>query len=343
MNDWITRYVQAVISRLPENERSEVEQELTSNIYDMLSEDPSEAEIKAVLLELGPPTVLAEEYRQEPKYLISPRVYTDYIQVLKYLIPIGGGVVAIIGGFIGGIEGVQQGGAAKIVQSMLQKGLSLGLTAAFQVFLWTTIGFVIAERTGAFERETKDFDWSLEDLPQVTAGKKIAISDSIADMAMTLFFSVMILLEAFGQLPLVFITERNGIDRIPVFSETFIWKLVPVIVIGILMSILANSIKLKDRRWTKRVLQWTLFEKLISSILWILLLLQPDFFSQKFITFLQGQTWGNMDILPYISIGKTHSIILILCLIIGIVAIAECGHALYQYFRKDNQANLREN
>lgn len=342
MNDWVARYVQGVINRLPEKERFEVEQELTSNIYDMLSDNPSEDEIKEVLLEMGPPAVLAEEYRQEPKYLISPRVYHDYIQVLKYLVPTVGVIVAIIGGIIGGVEGSQKSASAiSFVQGVLQNGigtgLSLGISAAFQALLWTTIGFVIAERYHAFDANNNKKEWRLEDLPQLHHGKKIAISDAIVEMALTLFFSGMLLLEAFDLLPIVFITEKNGVASIPLFSPTFIWKLVPVLIIGILMSVLVNAIKLKDRRWTKRVLQWTLFESLISASLWIILLLQPDLFSYEFTDFLKDQTWAKMDVLHYIASGETHFILVIVCSIIGIVAIAECGNALYQYFRKEAQ------
>lgn len=337
MNDWIARYVQAVIARLPENERTDVKQELTSNIYDMLPDDPSEEEIKSVLLKMGPPAALAEEYRQEPKYLISPRVYNDYIQVLKYLVPTVGGIVAIIGGVIGGIEGANSD-VATMTQKIIQQGLSLGLSAAFQATLWTTIGFVIAERQHAFSPKTNEMKWQLEDLPQLSPGRKIPVSDSIAEMAMTLFFSVMVLLVAFNQLPFVIIRGKNGLDDLPLFGQSFIWKLVPVLVLGMLMSVLVNSIKLKDRRWTKRVLQWTLFENVISSLLWIILLIQPDFFSQTFINFLQKQEWAKLDVLHSIS-GETSGIIVTLCLIIGAIALAECGNALYQYYRKENLPN----
>jgi hypothetical protein len=43
--------------------------------YDMLSDQPNDAEIKEVLQSMGSPTKLAEQYRQNPRYLISPQVY----------------------------------------------------------------------------------------------------------------------------------------------------------------------------------------------------------------------------------------------------------------------------
>ncbi len=44
MNNYIERYVNDVISRLPEKEREEVKKELQSNIYDMLPEGAEDAE-----------------------------------------------------------------------------------------------------------------------------------------------------------------------------------------------------------------------------------------------------------------------------------------------------------
>lgn len=285
MNDWIARYVQAVINRLPEKERFEVERELTCNIYDMLSDNPNEEEIKSVLHEMGAPADLAEEYRQEPQYLLSPRVYNEYLQVIKFLVPTIGILIAIIGGVIGGIESSKGNEAevvslvSKIIQGIFQTGLGMGFTAAFQALFWTTVGFVIAERTGAFSDSTPHKDWQLTDLPPLATEKKISIAESVSEMGFGLFFSILILLEALGQLPIAFIKVDNSASSIPLFSQTFIWKLVPVLVIGILLTILVNGIKLKDRRWTKRVMQWTIFDSLVPAILWIVLFLQPDFFS----------------------------------------------------------------
>ncbi|MCK7487015.1 MAG: hypothetical protein MZU97_17045 [Bacillus subtilis] len=53
MNDWIKRYVHDVARRLPESQRDEVKKELEANIGDMLPEQPTEADIKAVLTTLG--------------------------------------------------------------------------------------------------------------------------------------------------------------------------------------------------------------------------------------------------------------------------------------------------
>src|SRR5574344_277501 len=78
MKNLIDRYVFDVVRRLPEGERGDVERELRANIRDMLPEDSQEAETVRVLESLGDPRKLAEQYRANPRYLISPAMFEQY-------------------------------------------------------------------------------------------------------------------------------------------------------------------------------------------------------------------------------------------------------------------------
>ena len=77
MENLIERYVYDVVRRLPEQEQDEVGAELRSNIYDMLPEDAGDADVCAAITELGSPLLLAEQYRQNPRCLISPALYDN--------------------------------------------------------------------------------------------------------------------------------------------------------------------------------------------------------------------------------------------------------------------------
>ena len=83
MSSIIDRYLYDVTRRLPENMRDDVEQELRANIEDMLPDNPTEEEIENVLESLGAPSKLAAKYRPNPRYLISPALFEEYISVLK--------------------------------------------------------------------------------------------------------------------------------------------------------------------------------------------------------------------------------------------------------------------
>lgn len=58
----IERYIYTTTKHLPEKTRKDVETELRSNIYDMLSENYDEADVRKVLYELGNPAELANRY-----------------------------------------------------------------------------------------------------------------------------------------------------------------------------------------------------------------------------------------------------------------------------------------
>src|SRR5690606_19558338 len=99
MKDLIERYIYDVKRRLREDQRAEIEKELRMNIEDMLADDYSDENIESVLLSLGSPAKLANNYK-EPRYLISPDIFDDYIRVLIIVLIVFASV-SMIGGLIG--------------------------------------------------------------------------------------------------------------------------------------------------------------------------------------------------------------------------------------------------
>lgn len=330
MENWIDRYVFAVVEHLPEKERAEVERELRSNIYDMLSENPSEAEIEGVLQKMGSPEVLAEEYRQNPRYLISPQVYNEYIRLLKLLVPIIGILTAIIGAVSGGVEVLQGSSQSinKIIQSIIQSGIESGVSGVLQTLVWTTIGFVIAERTGVFEKR-KTAEWKLSDLAPVTVEKAIPISDAVAELAVTIFFGGLLLLWALDILPSGAFISGSGIVDEPLFSQSFVFFLIPVLIVGIALTVIVNIYKLIDRRWTNRVCAWEIADNAITAVMWVFLLMHRNIFSSELVASLSERKWSEGDIIHYISIGETGKIRLILAAIIVIVSLIQIGAVFY--------------
>jgi uncharacterized membrane protein len=79
----------------------------------------------------------------------------------------------------------------------------MGLSAAFQALVWTTIGFVIAERSGEKAEKAGGHGWKAEDLPEVQKDEKanIPLSESIAELIVIVVFSIVGLLFCTGRLP----------------------------------------------------------------------------------------------------------------------------------------------
>jgi len=333
MNNLIERYVYDVIRRLPEKDRNEVNKELLSNIYDMLPDHPDENDSKTVLYKLGPPASLAEKYRQKPRYLISPAMYDDYVRVLRWLLPLIGVVVLVIGMVLGAIDAIKDGMAdvAHLISNILSKGISLGISATFQALVWTTVGFVIAERTGAKADESKGQEWKIEDLPEILPDDKnrIPLSDSIIGLVMTGIFSIVAILACSGILPIVFIIQNGDTQIRTLFSADFLATCIPVIAVMAILGIGEYIAKIKIRRWTPLVCGAVIVRNLASMGMVLYLINRPDVFSAELTAFLQGMDWGGLDFLRFMGTGS-NPIMIFISIVIVICSLAGCCIAVYK-------------
>ena len=81
-----------------------------------------------------------------------------------------------------------------IISGIISKGVSMGVAAAFQALVWTTIGFVVAEHGGA-KKKVGEHGWRIEDLPEAQNAKAgIPLSEGIAELVISVIFSVFAIL-----------------------------------------------------------------------------------------------------------------------------------------------------
>lgn len=132
-NNLIERYVYDVARRLPEKDREDVKKELRANIYDMLPDGMGDEAVKKVLYELGSPASLAEKYRTRPRYLISPAYFDEYVNALKWILPLVGVLVMLIGFAVGAFDAAKSGSTNVpfVISGVLSQGVSMGVSAAF--------------------------------------------------------------------------------------------------------------------------------------------------------------------------------------------------------------------
>jgi len=157
-----TRYVDAAMRTVPEKQRDDLAEELKASIADQIEArteagEPADQAERAVLTELGDPERLAAGYTGRQLHLIGPRYYLDWWRLLKLLlwivIPCAGAAVAL--GKV--LSGAPVGDVISSVWVTM-------LTAALHVAFWTTLVFVILERTG---HETMDAaPWTPDKLPE---------------------------------------------------------------------------------------------------------------------------------------------------------------------------------
>lgn len=157
------RYISATIRSLRPEAQADVRAELEASIADAIEarleqgEAPESAE-RAVLTELGDPGVLAAGYADRPLSLIGPRFYLTWWRLLKLLLMIV--PVCVLGGVALGqtISGAPVGEI--ISTSIIATG-----GAILHICFWTTLVFVILERTNSATAIEK---WDLDQLPEPT-------------------------------------------------------------------------------------------------------------------------------------------------------------------------------
>jgi hypothetical protein len=158
------RYVDAAMRTVPEAQRADLATELRASIDDQIEarvaagESPEGAE-RAVLTELGDPDKLAAGYTDRPLWLVGPRYYLQWWRLLKLLLwivipcAVFGVSLAMV------LDGATFG---EIMGAIWPLALTVGVQLAF----WTTLVFVIVERTQARGSSLPFEPWTVDQLPE---------------------------------------------------------------------------------------------------------------------------------------------------------------------------------
>lgn len=235
------RYIHAVTSRLPEGQREDIALELRGTIEDTVAgrpePDPAEAERQA-LLELGHPTVLADEYRGTGKSLIGPAYYPAWLRTIKTLLIFVPAIVATIMAVVGLLDGDNPGGIVGEV-------ITSTMWATMMVLFWVTLGFAIAERTGDATLvgvlDDSRGEWDPERLPEPQK-RQVSWGDSILQIILNVFLLVVLLL------PVRLGGSIDGTSWGQIFTDSA-YGLRWVLAIGVAASLLATIVVMVRARW----------------------------------------------------------------------------------------------
>lgn len=270
--EMVERYIYAVTQRLPENQREDIAEELRGIIEDMLeahfgSQNYTEEQVHHVLLELGNPNELAEQYRGSKRYLIGPDLFPSFIFILKIVSLAIMTAMSIV--FV--IETIIEPSA--VIGNFISMVTSL-ISAAAQAFAWITIGFGIADYKGIVPDDLKKNttrEWTPTDLPEIPDRKK---QIKRADAIIGIIFSVV---------AIVFVTFSNELIGVPIFRNDELMGIIPVLnvesfnsLLPFIYTIVAISIgkeclKLIYGKWTKQLALLTMIINVVTLILVALL------------------------------------------------------------------------
>lgn len=292
-NDLIDRYVYAVTRRMRRKVRGDVSRELYGLIDDLLTErcgsaKPTEKDIRVVLTELGSPQELWEKYDENSKgCLIGQPYYSEYLFVLRIVL----GAVALGMTISAGIHWFLE-------KSVWYVGLGswLGLlwSGGLSAFAVVTILFAVLSRKGVQLQKPLNFD----ELPPVPK-KETAISiwEPVVGMVLSLVFLVVFLV--WPQVLALWIPDQGV--RIPIFNLPILGEYWYILVLFSLLGIIREAVKLRVRRYDRRVLANTVTCDALSGALAIWWLNRPEILNPAFSEFMEtlftGESMVIRDIL----------------------------------------------
>ncbi|WP_242218683.1 HAAS signaling domain-containing protein [Bacillus cereus group sp. BfR-BA-01380] len=290
-------YIQEVARRLPEKNREDITLELRSTIEDMLPDDYSEEDVKSVLEKLGSPVTMASGYRDRPMHLIGPRYFDVYVTLLKMILPIAAviSLISMIAENFIGYSGDQA--AINIILSLMGKGIGGIIEVGIHVFFWLTLVFAILERTdkgkdeqpltASLKKWTPDDLKNIHYIPKENIPKKKAISrfEVFGSLMWTAIWATLYFYA--NHLVGVYEKSGNGLEFVtPTFSQDVLLQYWPIVVIMIGLEIALSLYKLIKRQWTQRMAICNTVLQLIGTIVFIVIVLNPNVISKDFITYI---------------------------------------------------------
>lgn len=316
----IDRYIQEVIRRLPDKQRSDIALELESTIYDMLPEDYSEENVHEVLTTLGNPAILASEYNDKPMHLIGPKYYDVYISLLKMILPIVicVSLVAIVATKF--LSSIESDAILEILITTFSESIWVVINVFIQTFFWLTITFVIIDRADQVKDRSpvsmRFKPWTPKDLhhvvyvPKKKSIKTVELFISLLWTAIwgTAYFYADHLLG-------IYESSESGLRIVtPAFNQDVLMLFWPLILLLIGAEVALAIYKMIKKQWTRKLALFYTIKESASVIIFIIIINQSNLFTEKFldqlgqlfsaspITIKNNLVWGSI-IIMIISVG----------------------------------------
>ncbi len=219
---WIDLYLEEVRHHLPSQNREDIVREIRSTLLDMVEDHnpnpgqpPSEELVKDVLKDFGSPRKIAREYGSH-QYLIGPRMYPVYIQVLKIVLII---VLAmnVLGLLITVVNPPNLAGGILITVLELVGGL---FTSMFTAFGIVTLSFALIEKS-APESWHAEFQqsWSPEDLPKTIQQEHVKVPGLAVEITLAFVF-IALLNFFFDRIGIYYLGETGWVSA-PILNDQF--------------------------------------------------------------------------------------------------------------------------
>lgn len=303
-HDMIERYLYAAAGRMPKKSRADVQAELRGLIEDMLAArcgdaSPTDADVRAVLEKLGPPTALAERYAPDAgKNLIGPPYYTAYKFMLRIvLLSVVGGITIsqVVLGILGDLP-------APWWQALGQ-WFGVLLSGLAFAFAFVTVLFAIFQRRGV----SMPVLYSLDDLPEVPKEKEsVSVGESIFSIILSVLFAIVLLAapQIFGYY------DMNTGAWASMFNPDYVRSCWPIILSLCAIGIAIEAFTIYEGRHTMRLALVSVIANVLSLALFLAFFLGGNVMNPVFLQSMQGLfapedsiVLGIFTNLPYILLA----------------------------------------
>lgn len=255
------RYVHAVLRAIPEAQRDDIDRELRGLIDDAVEDrraaGADDAE-RAALVELGDPARLAARYAERPLHLVGPALFPDYVRLLKLLLAIVLPTVVLATSIATALTGA---GIGPVVAGAVTTTLTVGVHLCF----WTTLVFVLLERTGT---ASPLVTWDPAALPEPPGPGRSGPNELAASLvALVLWVGALV-----WQQTVSMVRDATG-AAVPVLDPA-LWSFwLPYLLVVTALEVVFAVALFRAGRWTPRlaVLNVVLAAAAAGPITWLLM------------------------------------------------------------------------
>ena len=197
-----------------------------------------------MLLELGEPAKLAASYAGRTLALIGPELYLDYVRLLKLLAVIVLPISTISYFVIQAVLGTPLGG-------LIGGTVGLAISVAVHLAFWTTLVFVIVERTGttglkgAMSPGGPNVAYDPKLLPAIPVSNGAALSDLVASLVFLVLLPVAWTWDQIAP----FVRNADG-AAVPVLHPATSSFWLPYYLVLILLAAVFAIVLYRTGRWT---------------------------------------------------------------------------------------------
>lgn len=337
----IDLYLDQIRQNLPPRNREDILKEISSTLMDMIEdrnpnpgEKPSDETVKDVLREFGSPRKVAIQYGAR-NYLIGPRMFPIYLQVLRI-------VLIVVGAFnvIGLIVAIvnQSGFDSGMLEAVLQVVGSL-ISSLFMAFGVVTLSFAGIERATPDEMKVKlSQKWDPEDLLKEEDQDQVKVFELALEITFSMIFIVLInfFLDKIG----LYFLDSQGWVSSPILNENFL-RYVPAITIYVVLDIAVAIYLLNKGAWDKLATGAKVLINMFKIAVNFAILTGPAVLT------IQSDVWQRLGMDSAFSVETAnHYINLGLDILLGLTIfglVVESIKRLYSGFIKGTKANIEIN